>query len=138
MARDPDFTSWKVRQIWWQAFCWSLLIVPEVAFLAAGFTWKHSLAFGLIVGTGVLGGAFGVAEVVAPRAFLRWRAWMMRGAPPLHRQVGAAFDRVLVPDGQVSTSDRCLRMRLFGVALLVVFGIMEAAFVFLLSAVHLF
>lgn len=91
-----------------------------------------------MVGYGILGGAFGVTEIVAPRAFLDWRARMARGAPALHVKVAAALDRMTLPDEQASASNRYLKLRLFGLCLLLLIGLMETAMALLMSAFGLF
>ena len=91
----------------------------------AGTTWKHSVAFGFITGPGILGGTFGLAELLVPSEFLRWRARQTDGAPEAFARVGSAFDRVLLPEERSRSASRYLKLRLFGLALLVFLAAVE-------------
>jgi hypothetical protein len=96
-----------------------LLVFPILNFVLAGVPLAHAAIQGLLVGWGVLAGIAALAEMVTPEHFMSWRAWMMEGNPPFNAQVGATFDRLLLAgDGQI-TQHRYRRVRLFGLALLV-------------------
>ena len=114
--------NWRTRRGTWIASCCLVLVIPMVVFAGVGTPISHAVLRGGLVGFAFLIGVFAAAELLAPATFLRWRSWMVEGAPRVARTVGAAFDKGLGSGGDSYVESRLAqrRVRLFGVSLLVV------------------
>ncbi len=111
---EPAYSAWRRRRINFTTAAIVVMVLPIPVFIVAGVTIRAAAIQGFLVGFMVLVSANSFAEVFIPRWYEQWRTWMMEGAPSSHRQIGKAFDGVLLPG---EADHRYRRLRWLGLGL---------------------
>jgi hypothetical protein len=124
---------WRRRRAAFSVTVLLLFIVPIPIFAIAGSTARTAAIDGALVGYGLVVCINSFAEILAPRHYLRWRAWMMEGGPAAYARIGRAFDRRLLPDDGQQAQQSYRRVRLFGFTLLLVNAVIVGLFMWVLA-----
>ena len=138
LGRMTSRTSWIGRRAAWSAFCGLALALSVIgASIAWGFSGP-SILRGALVCSLFLGWLVAAAEITAPRAFLRWRGWMMRDGPEVFDRVARVFDKPAGVDPLTHTDTLAgtRRVRAYGIVVLIATTVTVAVIWALLAAAH--
>jgi hypothetical protein len=114
----PGRRAWAVRRVLWMS---SWLLSMGLCMLIAwchGASTLHAIAGGALVGSWLLSAAFGAAEMVAPRLFLRWRRAMLEAGPQATQFVAESSEKLLLGHGGVDWDGDVTRVRFVGLAVI--------------------
>jgi hypothetical protein len=115
---DPNYSAWKRRRVNLTIATIAVIVFPILVFIVAGVPLRAAAIQGFLVGYIIIVAVNSLAEIFIPWRYEQWRACMMEGSPSSYRNVGKAFDGVLLPGTPEQTNDRYRRLRLFGLGLL--------------------
>lgn len=119
-GNDPTGSKWIVRRIFLVFVILLLILVPIVIYMVIGFSLLQSIVRGFMIGFGSMTIATALSEILIPKSFLRWRAWMMEGSPKSAALIGSSFDRVIIRSNRDEESQKNYRtIRLIGFVLIV-------------------
>ena len=117
---SPAYRAWRLRRSVFTPGVLVVLVLPVGVFAAAGKPARAAAIEGLLVGYAIVVLANSLSQILLPAQYERWRSKSMEGGPASLARVGAGFDGALGLGPSRNAEHTYQRLRLFGIALLVV------------------